>query len=447
MPDGAGRRIGIVGKQIAPPQFHRVHADLRRGEIDQAFGHGRRDRMADGAVLAHHVLVLEHDAGAGAVVRAGVGPADQVDHLVGLDAAGARIDRIGTDPGQVVDLEGGDGAVALDADLRLDAMVARVNVGDKALEAVGDEFDRPPEQFRQRDRRHFVGVDVHLDAERAADVLGEHAHLMRFQIKMLGENVLRHVRRLGAVIDGQALLARIPVGDNGARLVGDAGVAAEDESRFGDRVGFGKAFVRIAGSERALEGEIVAKLGMNHRRRLVERGFRVGYRRQRLIVHVNKRARIFCFGAGAGDDRAHRLALPAGAVDGDGVLRRRFDALEVRQHADPRRDHLGKLGAGNDGDHAGRFFGFRGVDIFDAGVRVRRAQKCDVHHARQGDVADVLAAALRQPRQVGPRHRAADIGVRPVKRGEARNNVVDDFHDRATIRSSPRKRGPRSRPR
>ena len=424
----AGRRIGVVGKQIAPPQFHRVHADLRRGEFDQAFGHRRRNRMADGAVLAHHVLVLEHHAGAGAVVRAGVGPADQVDDLVGLDAAGARIDRVGTDAGQVVDLEGGNGAVALDADLRFDAMVARMNVGDEALEAIGDELDRPPEQFRQRDRRHFVGVDVHLDAERAADILGEHAHLMRFQIKVLGENVLRHVRRLRAVIDGQALLARIPVGDDRARLVGDAGVAAEDESRFHDRIGFGKAFVRIAGNQRALEGEIVAELGMNHRRRLVERGFRVGYGRQRFIVDVNKRARIFCFGAGAGDDGAHRLALPAGAVDGDGVLRRRFDALEMRQHADPRRDHFGKLGAGDDGDHAGRFFGFGGVDIFDARVRVRRAQKGHVRHARQGNVADVLAAALGQPRQVRPRHRAADIGVRPVKRGEARNNVVDDFH-------------------
>ena len=44
------------------------------------------------------------------------------------------------------------------------------------------------------------------------------------------------------------------------------------------------------------------------------------------------------------------------------------------------------------------------------------------------DVADILAAPLRQPRQIGPRHRAADIGIRPVERGEAGRLVVGDFH-------------------
>ena len=173
MPDGAGRGIGVVGDQVAPPDLGRVHADLRRREIDQALGHRTCDGMADGAVLAHHVLVLEHDAGAGAVVRAGVGPADQVDDLVGLDRAGARIDRIGADAGQVVDLERGDVAVALDRRCgALHAVVAGVDVGDEAFQPVGDEFDRPPQQLRQRDRRHLVGIDVHLDAERAADILG-----------------------------------------------------------------------------------------------------------------------------------------------------------------------------------------------------------------------------------------------------------------------------------
>ena len=205
-PGGAGRGIFVIREQIAPPHLGRIHADLRRRQLDQAFGHRGRDRMTDGAVLAHDILILEDDAGAGAVVRTGVRAADQIDDLVGLDAAGSRIDRIGTDAGQIVDLERGDRAVALDADLRLDAMIARMNVGDEAFETVGDEFDRPLEQFRQRRRRHLVGIDVHLDAERAADVLGEDAHLVLFEIEMLGEQVLRHVRRLRALIDGQALL-------------------------------------------------------------------------------------------------------------------------------------------------------------------------------------------------------------------------------------------------
>ena len=49
------------------------------------------------------------------------------------------------------------------------------------------------------------------------------------------------------VIDGEPLLARIPVGDDGARLVADAGVAAEHEGRLDHRVGVREALVGLAG--------------------------------------------------------------------------------------------------------------------------------------------------------------------------------------------------------
>ena len=169
--------IGVIGDQIAAADFDRIHPDLHRRQIDQPFRHRARDRMTDRAVLAHHVLVLEHDAGAGAIILGDVGPADEIDDLVGLDRAGARIHRIGTDAGEIVDLERRDGAVALDADLALAAMIAGVNIGVEAFDPVGDEFDRPPQQFRQRIGRHLVGIDVDLDAEGAADVLADHADL------------------------------------------------------------------------------------------------------------------------------------------------------------------------------------------------------------------------------------------------------------------------------
>ena len=38
-------------------------------------------------------------------------------------------------------------AVALDADLALAAMIAGMNVGVETLDPVGDELDRPPQQF------------------------------------------------------------------------------------------------------------------------------------------------------------------------------------------------------------------------------------------------------------------------------------------------------------
>ncbi len=162
-----GARIAVVRNEIAPPDLDRVHADARRRHLDQILGDRGRDRMADRAVLAHDIFVLEDHAGAGAVVRAFVRAAHQIDDLVGLDARRARIDRVGADAGEVVDLERRDGAVALDADLGVDAVVARVDVGDEAFQPVGDELDRPLEPLRERDRRHLVRVGVNLDAERA----------------------------------------------------------------------------------------------------------------------------------------------------------------------------------------------------------------------------------------------------------------------------------------
>ncbi len=319
---GTSRRIAVVSDEIAAPQFNRVHADLRRSQIDETLGHGGGDRVADGAVLAHHVLVLKDDTSAGAVVRAGVRAADEVDDLVRLDAAGARIDRVGADAGQVVDLEGGDRTVAFHSNPRLDAVIPRMDVADEAFQAIGDELHRPLEQLGERRRRHLVGVDVHLDAEGAADVLGENAHLMLFEAEVLGEQVLHHVRRLRALIDGEALLAGIPVGDDGARLVGDAGVAAEYECRLGDRVRLGKAVVGFSGNERALEGQIVGEFGMNDRRRRIERRFRIGDGGERFVIDFDQRAGVLGLGAGAGDDGAYGFALPAGAVNSNGVLRR-----------------------------------------------------------------------------------------------------------------------------
>ena len=94
------------------------------------------------------------------------------------------------------------------------------------------------------------------------------------------------------MVDGQALLAGVPVGDDGARLVGDAGVAAEHERGLDHRVGLGKTLVGIAGGMGTLEGEVIAEVGMDHRRCRIERGLGVGDGWQRLIVNCHHVAGI-----------------------------------------------------------------------------------------------------------------------------------------------------------
>ena len=187
--------------------------------------------MADAAILAHHVLVLEHDAGPRAIVLRDVGAADQVDDLVRLDGAGARIHRIGTDAGEIVDLERDDRAVALDPDPALAAMVAGVNVGVEAFDPVGDKLDRPAQQFRQRVGRHFVGIGgplmpkeppTSLQTTRTCDSSSRRCRA--------GPDVLHHMRRLGALVDRQAGPRRLPVGDHRARLQRHAGMPPKTNS-------------------------------------------------------------------------------------------------------------------------------------------------------------------------------------------------------------------------
>ena len=133
-------------------------------------------------------------------------------------------------------------------------------------------------------------------------------------------------------------------------------MAAEAERRLDHLVRVGEALVRLARLVLALEGEIVAQLRMDHRRAGIERGLGIGDGGKLLVGHLDQLARVLGLRARLRHHGAHRLALPAGALDRDRVLRRRLDALQMRQHADPRRDDLGKLRAGDDRDHAGAFF-------------------------------------------------------------------------------------------
>ena len=156
--------------------------------------------------------------------------------------------------------------------------------------------------------------------------------LMLFEPEMLGEQVLHHVRSLRPVIDGEPLVARVPVRHDGARLVGHAGVATEHEGGL-DHVGLAQTPVRIAGHvharrrgcRRARDGSRVwrgrARLG-------------VGDGRQLFVADLDQLAASSA-SARLRHDGADRLALPAGALDSDRVLRRRLEALEMGEHADP----------------------------------------------------------------------------------------------------------------
>ena len=192
--------------------------------------------MAHRAVLAGDVLVLEHDARPRPVIWSRIRTTDEIDDLVCLDRAGAWIHRVRSNPREIIDREGLDGAITVHGDTPLADVIAGVNVRIEALDPIGDELDGPAQQLRETVGCHLIGVDVDLDAERSADVLADDADLRLGKAEMLCRDVLHHMRRLRALIDRQSRLGRIPIGHHGTRLQRHTGMTSEEEVRFHDFV-------------------------------------------------------------------------------------------------------------------------------------------------------------------------------------------------------------------
>ena len=164
-------------------------------------------------------LFGEHHVQARAVVAGAVGPAGQVDDLVALDAARARIDRVGADAPS-----GRRGRRRVMSPLCVHGKPHALTRCSRAWMSVRNDSSRSATNLTgrrsitdERGGRHLVGIDVHLDAEGAADVLRDHAHVALGHAEVPREDVLHHVRRLRRVIHGERVLGGVVVGEDRAR--------------------------------------------------------------------------------------------------------------------------------------------------------------------------------------------------------------------------------------
>jgi hypothetical protein len=190
-------------------------------------------------------------------------------------------------------------------------VVAGVDVAGEALQPVGNELDRPAQDFGNDGNRDLVGVDMHLDAVAAADVAADDAHVALGQPHVLGEHALHHVRGLRRVMHGEPGASAVVVGQDRARLDGEARVAAAVKGGLDDFVRIREGVVDLAGLVDALEAEVVAELGVDHGRGGQERGFHVHHGGERLVVDTHVRNRIFCRCAAFCHHRGDRLADPS----------------------------------------------------------------------------------------------------------------------------------------
>jgi len=336
----AGERdawVVVVRDQVAAAKLRGIEPARGRGPVDHALTDRGQHRVADASELRRQVLVLEHDATAGLIVFDRVGRPAQVDQHVELVDARAWIRRIGADIHGVLELEPDDPPEFVEPDARPDEMGPRMDIGDERFEPIGDELDRPGENARQRRGRHFVAIEVDLDAVGAADVRTDHPHPMLRNPEMLGQQGLHDVRRLTAMVDGERPVRRCEVGEDRARLGGYAGLAIEPERGLDRRPGASEPRFRITGLEPPFEGEVVAELVMDDGCPRVERRRWVDDRGKGLPLDADALDRVLGGGPGIGHRHRDRLSLPAHPVDGERVLGRRPQTGNMGEDTPPGR--------------------------------------------------------------------------------------------------------------
>ena len=144
-------------------------------------------------------------------------------------------------------------------------MPAGMNVTHKTFQPVGDELHRAPQQAAGGGGGHVVAVHVYLNAKRSPDIPAHHADLRLLQPEVPGQQVLHHVRRLGALIHREPRLALVPVGDDGAGLQRHAGVAGEAERRLDYLVRPGQGGIHLPGIYSPFPGQVAAQLRVYNR--------------------------------------------------------------------------------------------------------------------------------------------------------------------------------------
>ena len=154
---------------------------------------------------------------------------------------------------------------------------------------------------------------------------------------------------------------------------------------------------------------------MNHRRLRIERGAHVRHRFQFLILDRDEFRRVLGHGAAGRHDGSDGFALPADAIDRDGMLRRRFRPFKCEstptQGVMTPASSLPVTTAITPGIRRAAVASM----LDDSCMRMRRTQEHHMPHARQFHIADVEPAALHQPIEIRPRHHLADIGIRSIE--------------------------------
>ncbi len=231
-----------------------------------------------------------------------------------------------------------------------------------------------------------------------------------------GDDEPRDVRILRGVPQRKRAGAGIVIADRRARLDGVRHQPIIDDVELGDVLGrLERGVDRLGVAEMPLVDRIIRRDIVDLRRAGLLRRRGIGDGGQHRVIDFDFFGGVARGRQRFGDHHRDRIADMAGFAVGQRRMRRHFHRRAVLGMDHPAADQIadlvvGKLGAGQHGDHA-RHGGCRfGVDRFYRGVRMRRANEIGESLAGPADVVGVMALAGDEALIFLAAHRDADTG-------------------------------------
>ncbi len=394
--------------QVEEPHLVRLAPDRPGDLVDQPLDHKARPRTADPAIGAERRLVRRHRIVLRAVVRDRVRPRQGARHHPGFVIGPLRPQPVGAgiDDDLGVDPENAALPVGVGGDLVV--MVAGMRRGQQMLAAVLDPAHRVIELERQCRQDDLFRVEPGLGPEPAADIGSDDADAALLDVEDLGQCDAHGMRRLGRGVDHDLVEPIVAIGEHAAAFERRARLPLHAKFAGHRHIGRARRGIDVAALQRVLDVEVVAPLLVHRVAAAAHVARRVDHRVQYLEIDRDGIGEVFRLAARRRNAGGDRLADIAHLVGGERRPGRRFGAGRVRDDADrldPRQIGRGEDAAARLGRHR---------DRSDPRMRMRAADKRDVHRARQFDVRDELAAPVQMPVVLPAQQRGAD--AKPVVR-------------------------------
>jgi hypothetical protein len=376
-------------QEIQPSDLDGILVQLPRQRIDCTFDGVRRLRPTGTAVGvrrrrrredARALEVVPHD-----VVGAGVQPGSQERDPGGHELE-IRAHRNGQPGANRSDL-------AFGCRRQLD-LLDQVAAVDRRLIALGsrlDPLDRTAELAREHERERFLGVDVELRTEAAADVRCDHAQLRLRNSRDHREGHARDVGNLRRRPHRQLARCRERLHDHSARLNRIRNQALLSVALLDGDIGVRELLLDLTGGQRPRVAAVRAEVIVNDGSAVFECALGVDDGRKRLIVHLHELGCVARLPPRLRDHDRDAVAHVPRLVDRERPVIRLVRVLGRKPGTRQRREPLvGEILARESCDHAAVCERRRHVDAGDARVCIWRAHDGHPDHPGQAHVVDEL---------------------------------------------------------